>query len=402
MSRQNDKEWRAHKMGLRHTLLREWGHILKRPFYLVVMFGVPLFATLFMATIFGNGRLENIPIGIVDKDFTATTRSITRILEASPTLAIANRYTSTAEALSAMRSKEIYAYVIFPPHFESNLLSNRGPTIAYYFHYALMSVGGQVEAALSPLLTEISIEPVALTATTLGLSSDTVQTLVAPIVADSMAMFNPTLNYLAYLSFPLLMVMLQIVVMLTTTYVVGVEIKSGTAVRWLIGADGNILTAVVGKLIPYTIAFSAAAIGSVAWLYGGPNGLPHGEGSLWLLTLWSVLLVMSSQALGLFIFGLLPALGLIISIVSMVGSLGATLCGVTFPLGSLYPAFQSLASLLPIRHFTQLSQNILYGNYGVEWVWSSIVAMLVVCALPLLTLPRLRRAITSRRYEKIS
>lgn len=389
-------------MGLAHTLQREWGRILERPFYLVVMFAVPLFATLFMATIFGNGRLENIPIGVVDEDFSATTRSITRAIDAAPSLSIAEYYTSTSDALAAMRAKKIYAYVVFPHSFEADLLANRGPTIAYYFHYALMSVGGQVEAALENLLTEIAVEPVVMTATALGLSTDTTQALVAPIMADSMAMFNPTLNYSAYLSFPLLMVMLQIVVMLATAYAVGVEIKSGTAVRWLVGANGNILTAVVGKLLPYTIAFSAAAIGSVAWFYGGPDGLPHGEGSLWLLALWSVLLVVSSQALGLFIFGLFPALGLIISIVSMVGSLGATLCGVTFPIGSLYPAFQSLATLLPIRHFTTLSQNILYGNYGTEWVWPDVVAMMIVCALPIVVLPRLRKAIISRRYEKIS
>ena len=396
------KHWKPHKMGLAHTLQREWGRILERPLYIVVMFAVPLFATLFMATIFNNGELNNIPIGIVDKDFTATTRSITRAIDATPSLSIAEHYTSTAEALAAMRGKKIYAYVVFPHNFEADLLANRGPTIAYYFHYALMSVGGQVEATLENILAEVAVEPVVMTATALGLSADITQALVAPIMADSMAMFNPTLNYSAYLSFPLLLVMLQIVVMLATAYAVGVEIKSGTAVRWLVGANGNILTAVVGKLLPYTIAFSAAAIGSVAWLYGGSDGLPHGEGSLWLLALWSVLLVVSSQALGLFIFGLFPALGLIISIVSMVGSLGATLCGVTFPIGSLYPAFQSLATLLPIRHFTTLSQNILYGNYGTEWVWSSIAAMLAVCALPLVVLPRLRRAIISRRYEKIS
>lgn len=396
------KKWKAHKMGFKHTLLREWRRILERPLYIVVMFAIPLFATLFMATIFDNGELNNIPIGIVDKDFTPTTRNITRAIEATPSLSVAEHYTSTAEALSAMRAKKIYAYMLFPPHFEADLLANRGPTIAYYFHYALMSVGGQVEATLESLLAEFTLGPIVLTASALGLSADTTQAIVAPIMADSMAMFNPTLNYSAYLSFPLLMVMLQIVVMLTTAYVVGVEIKSATAVRWLIGAGGNILTAVAGKLLPYTIAFSAAAIGSVAWLYGGPSGLPHGDGSLWLLALWSVLLVVSSQSLGLFIFGLFPALGLIISIVSMIGSLGATLCGVTFPIGALYPEFQAIATLLPIRHFTILSQNILYGNYGTEWVWSSVIAMLVVCALPIVILPRLRRAILSRRYEKIS
>ena len=387
--------------GLRHTLRREWRRIVGRPFYVVIMLALPLFATLFMSSVFDKGRINDIPIGIVDEDFTSTTRTITRAIDATPALTVAHHYTSPTEALSAVRAKDIYGYVVFPAHFEADLVANRAPTIEYVYHYALMSVGGVVEATLATLLAGVTIRPVEVTASALGLSPQATSALVMPIQADSLALFNPTLNYSAYLSLPLLMVILQIVVLLTTIYVVGTEIKSGTAIRWLIGADGNIFKAVVGKLTPYTIAFSVATIGSVAWLYGGMRGLPYGDGSLWLLSLWGVGLVVSSQALGLFLYGLFPALGFIISVGSMIGSLGATLCGVTFPIGAIAPVFQSVATLLPIRHYTLLAQNILYGNYGIEWAWESIVAMLAVCALPITILPRLRRAIISRRYEKI-
>lgn len=387
--------------GLWHTLRREWRRIVDRPFYWVAMVGVPLFATFFMSSVFGSGHIEDIPIGVVDEDFTVTTRNITRAIDATPALTVVRHYTSTAEALAAVRAKDIYGYVLLPANFEADLVANRAPIIEYAYHYALMSVGGVVEATLATLLAGVTIRPVEVTATSLGLSPQATSTLVMPIQADSLALFNPSLNYSAYLSLPLLMVILQIVVLLTTIYVVGTEIKSGTAIRWLIGADGNIFKAIVGKLTPYTLTFSVATIGSVAWLYGGVDGLPYGDGSLWLLSLWGVGLVVSSQALGLFLYGLFPALGFIISVGSMIGSLGATLCGVTFPIGAIAPIFQSVASILPIRHYTLLAQNILYGNYGTEWVWKSIVAILAVCALPTLTLPRLRRAIISRRYEKV-
>lgn len=396
-----DSEFKI-RCSLWHTIRREWGRIVGRPLYPVVLLGVPLFALLFMATIFGNGRIESVPIGIVDHDFTATSRSIVRTIDSTPTLAIAHHYTSTAEALAAMRATEIYGYVVIPADFEADMIGGRGGTIAYYYHYALMSVGGQVAGTLATLLAGVSVQPVVATATALGLTAEATEALTMPIVADSLAMFNPTLNYSVYLSLPLLMVMLQIVVLLTTVYCVGSEIKNGTARRWLIGAGGNILTAIVGKLLPYTITFSAVAIGSVAWLYGGAEGLPHEAVSLWPLALWSALLVVASQALGLFLFGLFPAMGIIISVVSMVGSLGATLAGVTFPIGSLYAPFRTMAALLPIRHYVILSQNLLYGHWGWQWVWASVAAMMAVCALPLITLPRLRRAILSRRYEKIS
>lgn len=43
-----------------------------RRLYFGVCIILPLFTLFFMATIFGNGQMENIPIGIVDQDNTAT------------------------------------------------------------------------------------------------------------------------------------------------------------------------------------------------------------------------------------------------------------------------------------------------------------------------------------------
>ena len=61
------------------------------------------------------------------------------------------------------------------------------------------------------------------------------------------------------------------------------------------------------------------------------------QGSWGLMSMLTALFVVATQALGLFLFSLFPAISLIISIVSMVGSLGATLSGVTFPVPNMYP-----------------------------------------------------------------
>ena len=47
-----------------------------RRLYFGVCIILPLFTLFFMATIFGNGQMENIPIGIVDQDNTATSRMV--------------------------------------------------------------------------------------------------------------------------------------------------------------------------------------------------------------------------------------------------------------------------------------------------------------------------------------
>ena len=67
---------------LYNVFLREYHRITSRRLYLGVCVILPLFCLFFMATIFGNGQMENIPIGIVDRDNTATSRSISRRISA--------------------------------------------------------------------------------------------------------------------------------------------------------------------------------------------------------------------------------------------------------------------------------------------------------------------------------
>ena len=66
------------------VIQREWQRMTSRRLYFGVCLVLPLFTLFFMATIFGNGQMENIPIGIVDRDNTATSRDITRRMSPLP------------------------------------------------------------------------------------------------------------------------------------------------------------------------------------------------------------------------------------------------------------------------------------------------------------------------------
>lgn len=88
------------------------------------------------------------------------------------------------------------------------------------------------------------------------------------------------------------------------------------------------------------------------------------QGSWLLLNVMTVLFIIATQALALFIFSLFPAVAIIISIVSMVGSLGATLSGVTFPVLNMYPLVRDASYLFPVRHYTEITQTMLYYGGG--------------------------------------
>ena len=89
---------------------REVHRLLANRIYGVACVVLPLFSLIFMATIFGNGRLENLPVGVVDADNSSLSRNIIRMVEAAPSLHAAKHYADAAEAKKEVQRKRIYGY----------------------------------------------------------------------------------------------------------------------------------------------------------------------------------------------------------------------------------------------------------------------------------------------------
>ena len=96
--------------------------------------------------------MENIPIAVVDQDNTSMSREIIRQVEAVPTFRVTRHYTDQETARHATQAKEIYGYLVIPNQFEADATAGRDATLSYYYHYALLSVGGEVRGAFETLL----------------------------------------------------------------------------------------------------------------------------------------------------------------------------------------------------------------------------------------------------------
>lgn len=382
-----------------NVVRRELNRMVSRRLYFGVCIMLPLFCIFFMSTIFGNGQMENIPVGIVDQDQTALSRELTRQVEAVPTFRVTRHYIDAETARKATQAKEIYGYLVIPNRFEEDVVGGRQATLSYYYHYALLSVGGEVRGAFESLLRTFSMTPIVSQALAMGISQKEVSTFMVPIQAQNHPLFNPDLDYSVYLSNPFFFIFFQVIILLTTVYAVGSEIKFRTGDHWLATANMNMVTALLGKLLPYTIIFSLMSM-LANYIMFGLMHIPFSCGFL-PLNLTAILFVMASQALAVFLFSLFPAISIIISIVSMVGSLGATLSGVTFPVPAMYAPVYYASFLFPVRHFIEINQNLLYGDYGFAYTWWNFSVLFCFILLAFLITPHLKSAILSHKYENI-
>lgn len=376
--------------ALLNVFRRELRRMTSRRIYFASCIVLPLFSLVFMATIFGHGQMENLPVGVVDADQTSLSRSIIRMVDATPELQVTKQYANETEARKAMQKKEIYGYLLIPSGIKS---------LCYYYHNAMLSVGGELHSTFETILKQVSVTPIVTEAVGLGESQTNITSFLIPISEEEMVSYNPNRNYAIYLSQPFFFVFLQVLLLLVTTYALGSESKFGTSDEWLQMAKGNIGIAVIGKLLPYTFIFMVMGVlANVVFFNWMKMPLPC---SLWVMNGITMLFILATQALALLLYAIFPALSLIISVVSMIGSLGATLSGVTFPVTFMDTPVYGASFLFPIRHFVEVVQSLLYLGGTFSNYWTNLVVLLLFILSPILLLPRLKRALLTHRYETL-
>ena len=219
---------------------------------------------------------------------------------------------------------------------------------------------------------------------------------VQPIVVRTEVMSNPWLNYSAYLTTTILPGILQLMVLLLTSYSIGIEIKRGTACEWLRLARGSMSRALLGKLLPQTLLFLLSGWMIQGILYGWMGyPLQSGWGAMALAML---LLILAAQALGVFFIALIPVLRMGMSLGSLLGMLSFSISGMSIPVSVMMPPMQALAYIFPLRYYFQIGISGALLGAPFSEALPHYIGLLAFLFLPLLMLPRLRKYLLNVGY----
>ena len=188
----------------------------------------------------------------------------------------------------------------------------------------------------------------------------------------------------------------MIMIFMVTVFAIGSEIKEGTGKEWLAMADNRMWNALVGKLLPHTVIFFCVAAAYDAYLYG-ILGFPCHSGIGPLLCA-AFLMVLASQAFGVFLISVLPTLRLALSASSLWGVVSFSISGFSFPVMAMHPALQVLSNLFPLRHYFLIYVSQTLSGYPMVYAWKPYLALLLFVLLPLLLLKRLRTVMLNYDY----
>lgn len=378
------------------VMRREWGILRTRPIYFFGMILAPFLTAFLLLYMMAGGLPQDMPVAVVDEDGSATSRALVRSLDAFQSSRVSLRALSMQEALSAMRRGEVYAIYHIPRGLQAHAGSARQPKIHYYTNGSYLMAGSFTFRDMK-MLSELASAKVGLqTGQARGRTEEQIMGAIQPIRVQLEVMSNPWLNYSAYLTTTILPGVLQLMIFLITSYSIGVEIKRRTTRSWLAAADGSMVRALVGKLLPHTLIFLLVGWSLQGLLYGW-MGYPL-QSSWWSMAGAMLALVLSAQSLGAFFVALIPVLRMSLSLGSLLGMLSFSISGMSIPVSTMSPAVQALSHIFPLRYYYQIGIN--QALVGAPWVEAMplYLGLLAFLLLPLVTLPRLRHFLLHMDY----
>lgn len=376
---------------------RELRIIRQRPIYLLGSVGVIAFCAIFFLTFLKDGLPSDVPIGLVDYDSSSTSRNFCQQLDATQ-LGKVVHYDSFAAAREDMNRGKIAAVCVVPVGMNDDIQANRQPKITFYVNGLYFVSGALAWKDLLQMvnLTNGAVQRQAFRAR--GYNDSQIMGMIRPVDVDVHQIGNVGTNYNYYLSSVLLPGVLEMIVIIVLIYSLGAELKYGTS-RHLLQTSGNsIVTALAGKLLVWTLTFSAIGLILILLLFHRLH-FPL-AGSIWNMFLGIFLMIFASEAIAIFILEMLPVPRLALSIGALYSVLGFSLSGFTLPIEAMPPYIQGLAAAFPLRHYYLFYvQEAIFGAGFAGW-WKQVIYLLIFILLPLIGLVRLKKAYIHQNFPK--
>jgi ABC-2 type transport system permease protein len=365
--------------GLVAVALREVDWIWHDRVALFLVLGVPLLAFAVLSLTFSNAVVRELRVDVVDSDLSPTSAIFVQAVNAAPGVAVTRRSGDLNGAMQAVRSGEALAAVYIPRNLERDIEAGKRPQIVIFHNKQYFTPGniasGALTAAVSAAMADLPRMPGAA-----GYSPGL-------LVAEQYVLTNPAMNYAQFLLRAILPMVLHVVIAISAGYAVGSEFGRRSLQEWLQTANGDALTALVGKLAPYFGIFVLLLLLAAFVIHNGFEVAFRGDSLL--AGVAGCLFIAAYLCVGALFQLLVRNLAFGLSLTGIFCSPAFGFAGVGFPVLAMGDFARSWGSLLPMRWYMQvLSDQAARGVPARDSI--EPLAMLAVLAVMFLGLAVLR------------
>ena len=378
------------------VFFREIERMMNSSVYLFTVLIAPLFSFLVLRTIFTDGVPSNLPVGLVDLDNTVLSRKMGQWIDATSEATIVYRSPNLSAAQQQMELGHIQAIVLIPEGTEKEVLKASGKTIPVYINNTNILIGGYLQKGIYKALATLSGGIKLQLELKKGRSGEQALAQVMPINMHQHVLFNPYGNYAYFLLSALFPLMIILFSMLSAIYATGIELREGTGPDWLNHAQGSVIVALAGKLLPYTLLLSInfMFMNMILFIQMGTPML----GSYLLIVLAEIVLILTYQLMGILIVSITANLRLSLSLASAYAMMALTFAGLTFPQFAMPLLARIFSMLFPFTYWTKIFISQAFRGESLIHGMLSIGALLLFILASVVLLPRLKRLLLNEKY----
>ena len=339
---------------------KEFYHILRDPKTLIIIIGLPIIQILTFGFALTN-EVKNSKIAILNPSIDETTTKIVDRLEASRFFEIEKSINSPNDLDAAFKSGKIRMAVVFQNNFQSNLLHNKKADIQLITDASDPNIATMVSNYATAIINDVQNE----------LNPN--YQMPYQINIATRLFYNPQ-QIGAYSFVPGIMAMVLLLISTMMTSLAIVREKELGSMELLLASPMKPLVLILSKVVPYLIIslfnWMMIVILSV-WLMEVPI-----NGSFLLLFLVSLVFIVASLALGLFISSITDSQQ-VAMMISLMGMLLPTLIlsGFMFPIENMPLPLQVVSNIVPSKWYYSIVKDIMIKGLGINAIWKETLVL---------------------------
>ncbi|PZR36665.1 ABC transporter permease [Caulobacter segnis] len=356
---------------------REIAFLVASPWDLGVVVVGPLLLLVVMGWLFLAGSPRHLPVALVDADHSTLSRQLARDLDASGAIRLAAEPADLPSAFALARQGKVWAVVYVPKNADRDALSGVGATIVVYDNASYYSLGALAARGVAEAIGGLSGQ----IAPRLQRIHNLPQARFTPPAVQATVLFNPGLSYEWFLEALIQPGVLHLMMSCAIVVTIGREFRDATFKTW-IAAPREVAPALLGKLAPYVLVFTAWNLAGTAWLCGFRGWGVHG--SLLLLTAGQFLMYAAYAALAAFVTVLIKDIPTALSAAAIYGGPAITFSDATLPTLTAPLFTRVLSNLLPFTSYVRLQMEQMFmGSPGADSLrWLTVLALFCAVLFP--------------------
>lgn len=335
---------------LKYLLKREFTLFFTNRTMLSVFFLAPFFYALLIGFTYQKGKVDQIPVIVVNHDNTPLSLQVVEMLEDNHTIEVLNYLHEPANLKDEVIKTEAAAVVVIPERFEAMMQQKKYPEINVYINTSNVLTANFSSKAIQQVLGTFSAGAEIKALQKRGLNVEIAKTQYEPFKANYITLFNTTSNYLIFMWPAMMAVVLQQVILMAMAVTFAEEFKRDSFMNDFAGKQKYTVLVMAIKCLP-------------VWIFANFNILffylcslyfkipaPINVGNFFLLT---AIFVVAATNLGVLFSILIPDALKATQILMVIASPAFIISGFTWPSYAMPKFIQYFNAIIPLTPYLE-------------------------------------------------